>query len=111
MSTESAPLHLSASSIPRQIKILRGGVLPLSVAIVRRVIAGEPPPQLGMRIISPICSDRVDVRRIDGQLDYHPVGIGDVERRAVAVLEDKAVGRSEERRVGKECRSRWSPYH
>ena len=22
-----------------------------------------------------------------------------------------AVGRSEERRVGKECRSRWSPYH
>src|SRR5258708_38968511 len=24
---------------------------------------------------------------------------------------DGAVGRSEERRVGKECRSRWSPYH
>ena len=23
----------------------------------------------------------------------------------------KAIGRSEERRVGKECRSRWSPYH
>ena len=22
-----------------------------------------------------------------------------------------SVGRSEERRVGKECRSRWSPYH
>ena len=21
------------------------------------------------------------------------------------------IGRSEERRVGKECRSRWSPYH
>src|SRR3712207_8634754 len=30
------------------------------------------------------------------------------------VLESSAVrepGRSEERRVGKECRSRWSPYH
>ena len=25
-----------------------------------------------------------------------------------AIVED---GRSEERRVGKECRSRWSPYH
>src|SRR2546425_12283232 len=25
--------------------------------------------------------------------------------------DDVAVGRSEERRVGKECRSRWSPYH
>ena len=23
----------------------------------------------------------------------------------------RVVGRSEERRVGKECRSRWSPYH
>ena len=27
------------------------------------------------------------------------------------VLEDREVERSEERRVGKECRSRWSPYH
>jgi len=25
--------------------------------------------------------------------------------------EDTIIGRSEERRVGKECRSRWSPYH
>ena len=24
---------------------------------------------------------------------------------------DKSIERSEERRVGKECRSRWSPYH
>src|SRR2546425_3267955 len=30
-----------------------------------------------------------------------------VDRRAVTVAFD----RSEERRVGKECRSRWSPYH
>ena len=28
-----------------------------------------------------------------------------------AVLEADALDRSEERRVGKECRSRWSPYH
>ena len=27
------------------------------------------------------------------------------------VLLDLGLGRSEERRVGKECRSRWSPYH
>ena len=26
-------------------------------------------------------------------------------------LISQEVGRSEERRVGKECRSRWSPYH
>ena len=30
---------------------------------------------------------------------------------AVALLAVVGVGRSEERRVGKECRSRWSPYH
>ena len=27
------------------------------------------------------------------------------------VAKEVAHGRSEERRVGKECRSRWSPYH
>ena len=27
------------------------------------------------------------------------------------IVKLKNVGRSEERRVGKECRSRWSPYH
>src|SRR3712207_2202700 len=29
----------------------------------------------------------------------------------VSRLSDGPVSRSEERRVGKECRSRWSPYH
>ena len=28
-----------------------------------------------------------------------------------AILGEKGIPRSEERRVGKECRSRWSPYH
>ena len=34
---------------------------------------------------------------------------GNPAKRAAAIV--KAVTRSEERRVGKECRSRWSPYH
>ena len=37
-----------------------------------------------------------------------------VQRRAsegTGWLADQVVARSEERRVGKECRSRWSPYH
>ena len=30
----------------------------------------------------------------------------------LSTIEDGIInGRSEERRVGKECRSRWSPYH
>ena len=35
----------------------------------------------------------------------------DFNRRVLALGKDKNVPRSEERRVGKECRSRWSPYH
>src|SRR3712207_1555506 len=41
-------------------------------------------------------------------------GIETIEGRGVfeiAIAHDNAVVRSEERRVGKECRSRWSPYH
>src|SRR5256885_15219040 len=37
-------------------------------------------------------------------------GIGGKARRRV-VLVEQVLDRSEERRVGKECRSRWSPYH
>ena len=37
-------------------------------------------------------------------------GLGDF-RKATEALEHSAVLRSEERHVGKECRSRWSPYH
>src|SRR3712207_332769 len=44
------------------------------------------------------------------------LGLGDIgPRAAMPVMEGKAMlfkeFRSEERRVGKECRSRWSPYH
>src|ERR1035437_514304 len=34
-----------------------------------------------------------------------------VEPRSLAGLTEETHARSEERRVGKECRSRWSPYH
>ena len=37
---------------------------------------------------------------------------GTVGSRMKQILDDiKPEARSEERRVGKECRSRWSPYH
>src|SRR6266496_5762947 len=38
-------------------------------------------------------------------------GLGWRTRVQFAVRPDGVAGRSEERRVGKECRSRWSPYH
>ena len=33
------------------------------------------------------------------------------EAQGAAMIADELERRSEERRVGKECRSRWSPYH
>ena len=46
----------------------------------------------------------------------HDINFGAELRKAVLYVADRRVlfyfiERSEERRVGKECRSRWSPYH
>ena len=35
----------------------------------------------------------------------------DIREGVKILLEGEGYSRSEERRVGKECRSRWSPYH
>src|SRR3989304_7971275 len=55
---------------------------------------------------SDVCSS--DLRSLTRALDEVLTGtLGN----AVGALEDVLGDRSEERRVGKECRSRWSPYH
>ena len=45
---------------------------------------------------------------LEGLFDYVNTQVGEI---AVQVGTTPAAWRSEERRVGKECRSRWSPYH
>src|SRR5262245_65760181 len=40
-----------------------------------------------------------------------PSTVISVDGRVTLVRDDALLVRSEERRVGKECRSRWSPYH
>ena len=47
---------------------------------------------------------------IAGSYDFHTAYIGNRRCIMLAPTEELAT-RSEERRVGKECRSRWSPYH
>ena len=37
--------------------------------------------------------------------------VKDVKKAKEEEINQQSVDRSEERRVGKECRSRWSPYH
>ena len=55
---------------------------------------------------------------IDAKIwDLYSPGISDVEAMSFVVVDgdvtlfNNTLCRSEERRVGKECRSRWSPYH
>src|SRR2546422_8709554 len=101
------------------------------MSAARRAVPASPPPVRMDRQRAAIgCSDKV-VADVDAVFD----GVSDLDDRAgevaLAVLLrqirekpgmlQRAVGRghdaydrpvrSEERRVGKECRSRWAPYH
>jgi len=59
--------------------------------------------------------------RLDDRFTFVVDGLGSAVSKAISLADDRDVvvmggaavlrGRSEERRVGKECRSRWSPYH
>src|SRR5258708_39265653 len=87
---------------------------------VREAVSLSAPEALKMKVIDLIAEDVPDLlRRLDGR----KLKVSDAERVlktadvvATAVEPDwrtrfLSVVRSEERRVGKECRSRWSPYH
>ena len=57
------------------------------------------------------CESTLEVMEITNseKLTFQGLEIDQLQR---SVIKDgKVVERSEERRVGKECRSRWSPYH
>src|SRR5204863_6434327 len=51
-----------------------------------------------------------ETMRVSSSLSLGSEGVAMV-RESLSSLIFRAVTRSEERRVGKECRSRWSPYH
>ena len=46
-----------------------------------------------------------------GVVKFEELNIWQEARRIVKEIYQNTASRSEERRVGKECRSRWSPYH
>ena len=62
----------------------------------------------------PVKIDHIEEPRIKATILVPDEYLGDVlklcqDRRGLQI--DLTYARSEERRVGKECRSRWSPYH
>ena len=62
-----------------------------------------------------LISDKIDfkIRTITGDKEGHYIMIkGSIQEEDITIVNIYAHNiRSEERRVGKECRSRWSPYH
>src|ERR1051326_6856069 len=73
--------------------------------------------QIGIRAVDDPVGDAPEAaRRVPGQVaDRDWTGDVDMRDRLSKSLSRQyhsgRAGRSEERRVGKECRSRWSPYH
>src|SRR5690554_873324 len=52
-----------------------------------------------------------DLRLVDGEGEVVGFNLNKLKKREIPLLRRKiGIVRSEERRVGKECRSRWSPY-
>ena len=60
-----------------------------------------------------VAEDTLSLRNLSGIVSYQPAELVLTARSGTPMREIQAAlaERSEERRVGKECRSRWSPYH
>src|SRR5258708_34297366 len=89
----------------------------------RRVLFRSPAPFL--RTSEAIAHHFPETARLQNNSQWPPMsaktalGTGELRGKTLGILGYGAIGRevarlaarSEERRVGKECRSRWSPYH
>ena len=70
----------------------------------------------GQRLQLPHIPKKIDfkIKTITTDKEGHYIIIkGSIQEEGITIVNIYApnIGRSEERRVGKECRSRWSPYH
>src|SRR2546425_10676388 len=108
------PAMLRARSVPRQ----TGEVFGRAVALVfgKLVLRVEPIEFPQARVASHLGEDRRGADRRRARVAVDDGAVRDLELNGVApAAEPHRIGeeeiRSEERRVGKECRSRWSPYH
>ena len=72
----------------------------LEFTLVRRAIS--------LAVIDgPDADDEPDILKAQGSVLFEPV----IKKGDSIQVQTRGGSRSEERRVGKECRSRWSPYH
>ena len=82
-----------------------------SAPVEKAAISAELPTHTRFVSVSAAKSDRPDLQTASRVVSGgRALGSADAFR-ILYQLADKLGARSEERRVGKECRSRWSPYH
>src|ERR1035438_1966098 len=79
-------------------------VLVPSALYAGQVVGVRRPTQGTTRVLNAVAKPSVNVRVLDKPIFW-------LLHCAKIVGEEALEVRSEERRVGKECRSRWSPYH
>jgi len=93
--------------------LLAGATLRIPVSAARRSAAGRQGVQAVLDFWA--ANFGVDRHLVRGlawmESGYQQDVISAVGARGVMQITDQTWARSEERRVGKECRSRWSPYH
>ena len=84
------------------------------VSVASRKRTGMPNCPICLAAATLIATPGGDVRVIDvkpGMVVWTAMTDGKRIAARVVMVGSTVVPRSEERRVGKECRSRWSPYH
>src|SRR2546422_9544294 len=78
---------------------------------LRRMARGDDGPRLVVEKLR-VRADGEDARQL--VRDHHhrrAEAVAQLENQIIEPPRADGIQRSEERRVGKECRSRWSPYH
>src|SRR5919198_5657667 len=65
----------------------------LSIHVVRGVVAPEPPLEGDVRIRLALLGDLRGVGCIAREFEEHPIGVFDIQRAAIAVLQHKSIGR------------------
>ena len=77
----------------------------LELLLIERHLPVPPPPPEAEPVFEPDTAENQKRRLATLNREFAP------NRKPVPAVRRLDPDRSEERRVGKECRSRWSPYH
>src|SRR2546427_521687 len=98
-SAAAEELSVTHGAVSRHIRTLEDS---LGLALLQRTAQGATPTNEGLRLAEGLSTAFGLIQSSVEQLKPGPLTLA---------CSESIMMRSEERRVGKECRSRWSPYH